>query len=278
MKKSVKKNRNGTALMANELRHLRSALEAAEAGFKLLFDTSSVALICIEDGRFSDCNPAALELFGVPGRTVFCALQASDLSPLCQSDGQLSGPLLQEHLAAAYREREYRCNWQCRRLDNGEAFPCEIVLHATVPEQHSALLMAVYVSDSKEAEDSRAELAYHDKLTHLPNRRLFHDRLINVLAQSRRYQHHAALIVIDIGTTLPACDVRAQQDQSIADRLRCEAARRISAGLRSADTLARLDRDDFVVLLGDLAEDTLTATAQAHRVADKIASCVIANH
>lgn len=269
----MKNEETGTSAQAPELLRLHSALERAEASFKLLFETSPAALMRLEGGHFTDCNPAALELFGVPSTSVFRSLQASDLSPLHQPCGTLSGQMLQEHFANAIHGRRYRCDWVCRRLDTGIEFPCEIVMHATGAEAEAALLLAVHVSSRDDDDEKQAEMAYHDPLTHLPNRRLFHDRLINVLAHSRRYGRRAALIAIEVDTSPPAIDTALQQDtRHIDDLLRCEAAQRISASMRSADTIARIALNQFVVLLGDMAEDPATANADALRVAEKICS------
>lgn len=275
---TMKNEETGTSVQAPELQalellRLHSALERAEASFKLLFEASPEALMRFEGGHFTDCNPAALELFGVPSTSVFRSLQASDLSPLHQPCGTLSGQMLQEHFASAIHRRRYRCDWVCRRLDTGIEFPCEIVMHATGTEADAALLLAVHVRSNSEDDEKQAEMAYHDPLTHLPNRRLFYDRLINVLAHSRRYGRRAAIIAIDVAPPPPALDTALQQEvQHIEELLLCEAAQRISALLRSADTIARFALNQFIVLLGDMAEDPATANADALRVAEKICS------
>lgn len=278
---TMKNGQTGAPAQTPELLRLHAALERAQASFKLLFEASPEALIRLEDGHFSDCNQAALQLFGVPSTSVFLALQASDLSPLQQPCGRLSGPLLQEHFALARQQRRYRCAWICRRLDTGLVFPCELVIHASSPETDAVLLLEVRVrgSNGQQEEENRAERAYHDPLTHLPNRRLFHDRLINVLAHCRRYGRHAAIIAIDVDTSCRTLDVPEQAVATlIADEQRHEAAQRITAVLRSADTIARLDSDQFVVLLGDVAEARETANANALRVAEKICASFKARH
>lgn len=270
----MKKTRTGRPAQVPDLQALHLALERAEESFRLLFEASPEALIRVEGGHLRDCNPAACALFGISDTGVLRALQAEDLSPLHQPDGRLSSELLQEHMASAGLQRRHVFDWVGRRLDTGREFACKIAMLATGPEADAALLLALHVPDNGGDAEKQAEMAYYDPLTHLPNRRLFYDRLINVLAHSRRYGRHATVIAIELDVSVPGSDTAAQQENpSIADLLRCAAAQRICTVLRSADTIARLDGDLFVVLLGDMAQDRSTAEADALRVAEKICRC-----
>jgi hypothetical protein len=54
------------------------------------------------------------------------------------------------------------------------------------------------ITARKEAEEQLLHLAHYDKLTELPNRTLFHDRLLQSLAHSRHAGRAAAVIIIDL--------------------------------------------------------------------------------
>ncbi|MCG2576219.1 EAL domain-containing protein [Dechloromonas sp. XY25] len=101
------------------------------------------------------------------------------------------------------------------------------------------------VTARKEAEGQLAFLANHDALTNLPNRSLFDDRLRQALARADR------------GTGFAVCFIDLDRFKLINDSLGhaagdavlIEVAQRLAAVCRSADTLARLAGDEFVMLL-----------------------------
>ena len=104
---------------------------------------------------------------------------------------------------------------------------------------------------------------FHDSLTGLPNRALFLDRLDRVYQQSRRQSSHLfALLCLNLDGFRV---VRDSLGSSAADRLLIEVSQRILRRVRSADTVARMEGDEFVLLL-----DNLKAVGNATRVADRL--------
>lgn len=91
--------------------------------------------------------------------------------------------------------------------------------------------------------------AFNDALTGLPNRRLFSDRLTQVLATALRESQILALLYIDLdGFKL----VNDSLGHSIGDALLVQVATRLLSRVRRSDTLARLGGDEFTVVLGNL--------------------------
>ena len=107
-------------------------------------------------------------------------------------------------------------------------------------------------------------MAMHDELTHLPNRRLFHDRLDTALARALRQQGRFALLFIDLDRFKQVND---QHGHACGDKLLQETARRIKGCLRDADTLARLGGDEFVVLIENILSlaDASLVSAKIHQ-------------
>jgi diguanylate cyclase (GGDEF)-like protein len=93
--------------------------------------------------------------------------------------------------------------------------------------------------------------AGHDPLTGLPNRPLLRDRLGQALAQGRRRNGLLALIQIELDGLTPGDDV---PGDGTGERALQQVASRLRSALRASDTIARIDRDAFVLILPDLAD------------------------
>lgn len=119
----------------------------------------------------------------------------------------------------------------------------------------------------KAVEERTRELwhqANYDRLTGLPNRALFSDRLDHALQTAARYKHHAALLFIDLDHFKRLNDTMGHDS---GDRILSEVAKRLKETVRDSDTVARLGGDEFVVILAEVDQDS-----QAARVAGKILS------
>jgi diguanylate cyclase (GGDEF)-like protein len=96
------------------------------------------------------------------------------------------------------------------------------------------------------ASEARAShLAYHDALTGLPNRVMYADRLAHALTHARRTEAPVAVFCIDLDRFKEVNDTFGHH---AGDELIEQAARRMAAVCRSADTLARLSGDEFAVV------------------------------
>lgn len=159
--------------------------------------------------------------------------------------------------------------WNRRKC--GEVYPQSLVITA-VPDDRGRLLHYVAtmrdISARKAHEAAIEQLAFHDALTGLPNRRLMRDRLFHALAASARTGHSGALIFIDLDQFKAVND---GHGHAAGDLLLQQVAHRLSGCVREGDTVARAGGDEFVVVLAaELSEQTETAIEQAATVAAKI--------
>lgn len=95
-------------------------------------------------------------------------------------------------------------------------------------------------------------LAYHDHLTSLPNRRLFHDRIRMAIIQARREKSRVALLLVDLDRFKPVND---NYGHAVGDLLLKAAARRMQSCLRESDTLARVGGDEFMAIVPGICSD-----------------------
>jgi len=99
----------------------------------------------------------------------------------------------------------------------------------------------------REAEQEITKLAYFDHDTGLPNHHLLRDRLDQVVAFNSRKQKNTAIIYISLTGFKALIDARGH---SVGDEAIRIVAERLSTTLRHYDTVARIHRDEFVVVLG----------------------------
>ncbi|HXH72851.1 MAG TPA: sensor domain-containing diguanylate cyclase [Mariprofundaceae bacterium] len=122
------------------------------------------------------------------------------------------------------------------------------------------------ITERKMMEEQVQFLADHDPLTRLPNRNLFADRLLYVLAIADRDNTSLALMFIDLDDFKPVND---EYGHDIGDHMLQEVAQRIHGCLRKSDTVARIGGDEFIVLLPKISEEQ-----DALAVAEKIHSAI----
>jgi diguanylate cyclase (GGDEF)-like protein len=114
-------------------------------------------------------------------------------------------------------------------------------------------------------------LAFYDTLTGLPNRRFLLDRLRRAFANSKRVGQDGALMFIDLDKFK---DLNDTLGHDFGDLLLQQTAQRLESCMRQSDTVARLGRDEFVVMLEDLSQRPVEAAVQAKVVGDKILAAI----
>lgn len=107
-----------------------------------------------------------------------------------------------------------------------------------------------------------ARFGYHDPITQLPNRELFHDRLNLAITQAKRRKGLIAVMQINVSRHPRSGDPLEQGD---ADTLQRSIALRLKQCLRRGDTLTRHRGDEFIALLPDINSEP-----DARAIAEKI--------
>ncbi len=148
------------------------------------------------------------------------------------------------------------------------------------------------ITDRKRAEDLLVHNAFHDRLTDLPNRALFLDRLQHALTLSKRHPNYKfAVLLIDVDEFKVVND---SLGHSAGDELLIQIGQRLKDSVRRADlvsrprisdvadrmgtdnTLARLGGDEFSVLLDDI-RNPIEAVRVAERIQLELAASFLIN-
>ncbi|MGE5641140.1 MAG: diguanylate cyclase domain-containing protein [Clostridia bacterium] len=127
---------------------------------------------------------------------------------------------------------------------------------------HRMIGVAQDVTERRGQEEAVRFLADHDSLTGLPNRRLLDDRLRQAVLQAQRRGLRVAAMLIDLDDFKRVNDSAGHR---AGDTVLREAALRLGACMRKADTLARHGGDEFVAVIPDAQTD-----ADVRVVAEKI--------
>lgn len=128
---------------------------------------------------------------------------------------------------------------------------------------------------NREIQGRLNQLAFYDKLTGLPNRTLFIDRLTQAINRASRYKCKVALLFIDLDNFKRVNDTLGH---SIGDDLLKFTAERLVKCLRVSDTVARslenemaarIGGDEFTVILPELKREE-DAGVVAQRIAEQL--------
>src|SRR5712691_2610599 len=115
---------------------------------------------------------------------------------------------------------------------------------------HRAFQGVVFdITERKHAEEQIAFLAYHDKLTGLPNRALFEEILETALSRARRHDLGVGVVFLDLDNFKLVND---SLGHHVGDDLLRQLAERLKGCTRETDLVARQGGDEFLMLLSDL--------------------------
>jgi diguanylate cyclase (GGDEF)-like protein/PAS domain S-box-containing protein len=117
-----------------------------------------------------------------------------------------------------------------------------------------------------------AFLAYHDKLTGLPNRALFEEMLGLALARARRNDTGVALLFLDLDNFKVVNDTMGHQ---AGDKLLAAIVERLRPCVRDADLFARRSGDEFLVLLSDIEGGGENGRERVVFAAETVASRIV---
>ncbi len=124
------------------------------------------------------------------------------------------------------------------------------------------------ISDLNRAKEQLQFMAYHDALTYLPNRRLFHDILQQNLKHAHRYEEQVAVLFLDLDN-FKAINDRYGHDRG--DQILQLIAKTLQSCLRDSDLLCRWGGDEFVLALLESGK-----SADVNMVAEKIRARILA--
>ena len=131
------------------------------------------------------------------------------------------------------------------------------------------ILLLGYKRDAarRRYQEQLAHLAYHDGLTGLANRSLFHDRLSQALARAKRHTRTVAVLYLDLDAFKLVND---EEGHDAGDAVLVKVGGRLRGVVRTEDTVARMGGDEFAIVMEEV-EDLPSVTSIAGRIVEDVA-------
>lgn len=177
-------------ILANQDR-AQSELRMAAA----VFDNSQEGIFITDvHGAILSVNTAVTHITG------FSRTELIGQNPRLLKSGRHGHDFYEALWAAVKKNGQWKGEiWNKRK--NGEVFPEWLSISAIRNEEglvEKYVGIFIDISKQKEAEHQLHHLAYYDKLSDLPNRELFYDRLNTAIARAKRKKTEIAVLFIDI--------------------------------------------------------------------------------
>ena len=229
--------------------HHVQALEVSERRFHSAFTHASIGMALVSfDARVLQVNAALRLLLGVDdGQSIAQQLfsdfvDADDTAMLNERLSQLNSQQIQS-FAVELRLR-HRDGIQVWAAVHGSLF-------SEIDSDAPCLILQVQdITARRQAEADLHHIAFHDALTGLPNRRRFHEHLLQALDRvGVNPQRHFGLMFLDFDRFKLIND---SLGHAAGDEFLVQVARRIRSHVRPTDIVARLGGDEFAILAEDL--------------------------
>ncbi|NDY93019.1 diguanylate cyclase domain-containing protein [Ideonella livida] len=253
-------------------RRSRRELDAAWQHQQAIASSSADAIITKTlGGRITSWNRGAEAIFGYTE----AQMVGQTLHRLYPEDLQAQ----EDHLLDRVRRGEPVQPFETERLrQDGQAVRVSVSI-SPLRDGDGELIGVAHiardVTQQRRLEQELRELAFHDPLTRLPNRRLLMERLRQAQLHSRRRRQWAGLLFVDLDRFKGLKD---RLGHEAGDEVLCQVARRLKDLLRDTDTVARLGGDEFVVVCQGLGGDLDAARQAAEQLRTKLQQALAEPH
>jgi len=245
------------AAVAMGLMIRRAAARSASQFRTLVHNVSDLITVVDPNGTITYQSPSVQRLIGLRPEDL---AGTNYLDLLVDEDAPHVRSLLADVTAAP--ETSVTAEYRMRHTDGSSRYVESIVGNLMDDASvHGLVLNTRDVTDRKILQEELAHQAFHDSLTGLSNRAVFHDRIGHALARGERTDGRLAVFLLDLDGFKTVND---SLGHDAGDQLLIAVAKRLEFQGRSSDTVARIGGDEFGILLEDDADE-----ARARALADR---------
>ena len=246
------------ALRLNEMLDAReratSTLRQSETRFKTAFRTIPDALVIsrLSDGLYIEVNDAFIAQSGWSRQDIVGKTSIDLKIWRFKSERDKLENAIREHGECTNFEAELQSK-------DGRVWIGLISAHViTIDDIHCILSITRDITDIRKSQETIFNLSFSDALTGLPNRRTFMDRLEQAVASNIRNQTVGAIILINLDNLK---GINEALGHTQGDLLLQEVANRLTSCSRTSETVARIEGDEFVILMPELSDHAEVANA-----------------
>lgn len=241
-------------------------LQDSEAELRATLQNANDAFIAMDqNGIIINWNEQAERQLGWTRNEAMGKKMAQMIIPPAMRDAHLKG--MQQFLATGEGKMLNRRFESTALRRDGVEFPIELSV-ASVPRHEGHLFIAFLhdITDRQNLQTSLTNMALHDMLTNLPNRRVLMQKLPECMARTTRSGKALAVFFLDLDGFKSIND---EYGHEAGDELLRTVAQRMVGAVRATDTVIRLAGDEFVVIL-----EMMSGEANAIEVAEKILQAI----
>jgi diguanylate cyclase (GGDEF)-like protein/PAS domain S-box-containing protein len=244
----------------------RQGARTTEVALNEFFDFLPVGAAVVNlQGKVTRCNRKGLELLGMTEAQMKAVDWKDPQVPLLQIDGN---PMDRQQMpvnVAMATQTKATGTIGIERLLDGEWAWVSLSVDPRFDHGGQVRDLVCTFEDVTQKKTTEAELniqTFRDRLTSLPNRALFMERLTQAILRCDRRKLSTGVLFLDLDRFKIINDSLSHE---AGDQLLVQVAKRIRGSMRPEDTIARLGGDEFVVLFEDLSN-----VRDALRVAERI--------
>jgi diguanylate cyclase (GGDEF)-like protein/PAS domain S-box-containing protein len=231
-------------VLLDERKRAADELQESEEKYRNLFENANEAIMVVQDGKLVFFNLMATRLLGYSGEELASMPFVDFIHPDDRNKiyniylKQMTG----EEMTPRHSYRTIRNDGNIRWVEGN-------VVLIKWKGKAATLNFLTDITERKQAEEKIQQMALHDPLTGLPNRKLFSDRLNIALARAHRNQNKVVVAMIDVDHFKTIND---NFGHDVGDLFLKATAERLDAAMRKGDTVARFGGDEFLLILPDL--------------------------
>lgn len=268
MQAAKEQNRHLTRLNAHlrienaERNAVMQALRRSESRYRDIFDNATEGIFqWTPEWRLMSANMSFAKMMGYTTVNALLHSVSGLAFHFCYS------PQVERELVTELERKGYiqDFNFQMARHDGTQVWASmnarKVISSEGATTYYEAFIENITVR--KMAEEKLVYQAFHDPLTGLANRTLFHDRIRMSLRRAARQPSYGfAVLYLDLDRFKIVND---SFGHTTGDDVLCHAAKGIISCVREVDTVARFGGDEFAILIDNLHDGT-TAVNMAKRI------------